>query len=483
MKKGILAIVFILVIIFVVSSQTTDSIDLILLLDTSSTLRPSYDDVNNYIIGGFLREFLRIGDTFHFIPFSDRPVIDISRRIEGRGDVETIIGRMLLQYPMAGRSDSEAAVSFAENYINTLPNRPKKIVLVSDSASPALINAVKARLNPRGVSLDYVQVTPGQPLTNLPTSGRGTPVATAQRPAQTQPATQQQPPRTPPAVQQQTPPAAQPVQPVSQPPAPATTTPVITEPTRAPEPITQAQPTAQQPITQAQPSTPPPVSQPQSRPAAESSKTFSILPILGIIAGVILLLLLLLFLIKNRGSSGSSRPKSYSSAGREERVEPFADHSKDLAQYASSQSKQRTTPYTDEKTRTQITPKVIDPSLPVIINLFVEDQNTAIGKRNIHSVKSGYSLTVGGGKSDFLIFLVPIPPAIGEFRREGSHFRFIPRKPKYFPDLGSKELPDCLNKTIRIVSDKNYKLRIRLEQWEDPLVALNKLLLSVKVPR
>jgi hypothetical protein len=35
---------------------------------------------------------------------------------------------------------------------------------------------------------------------------------------------------------------------------------------------------------------------------------------------------------------------------------------------------------------------------------------------------------------------------------------------------------------IRIVSDKGYELRFRMERYEDPLQALNRLMQSVKVP-
>jgi hypothetical protein len=119
---------------------------------------------------------------------------------------------------------------------------------------------------------------------------------------------------------------------------------------------------------------------------------------------------------------------------------------------------------------------------PFLLNLFVEDQNTAIGRRNIHMLKSGSRFSVGGGNSDFLIFLVPIPPAIGEVRRDGGRCVFVPLKPRYFPDLGSGELPDCIGKTIRIISDKYYELRFRLEYYEDPLIPLNRLLNSVRLP-
>ena len=126
---------------------------------------------------------------------------------------------------------------------------------------------------------------------------------------------------------------------------------------------------------------------------------------------------------------------------------------------------------------------VINPAGPLLLNLFVNDQCTSIGKRNIHSLKSGYSLSVGGGQADdFFIFLVPMPSNLGEIRRDGSQLTFVVKKPKYFPDIKSNEIRDCINKTIRIVSDKNYEIRFNFEMYEDPLVSLNRLLHSVKVP-
>ncbi|MDR0623259.1 MAG: hypothetical protein LBG10_02400, partial [Treponema sp.] len=63
-----------------------------------------------------------------------------------------------------------------------------------------------------------------------------------------------------------------------------------------------------------------------------------------------------------------------------------------------------------------------------------------------------------------------------------SRCTFIPRKPQYFPDIGSQQVPDCIGKTIRIISDKKYELNFRMERYEDPLKALNRLLRSVQVP-
>jgi hypothetical protein len=119
---------------------------------------------------------------------------------------------------------------------------------------------------------------------------------------------------------------------------------------------------------------------------------------------------------------------------------------------------------------------------PLMLSLFVEDQNTAIGRRNIHAVKSGYTFSVGGGKSDFLVFLVPLPPHIADVRFDGRQCTFIPRKPQYFPDIGSQQVPNCVGKTIRVISDKHYELHIRIERYEIPLTALNNLLRSISVP-
>jgi hypothetical protein len=119
---------------------------------------------------------------------------------------------------------------------------------------------------------------------------------------------------------------------------------------------------------------------------------------------------------------------------------------------------------------------------PLLLSLFVEDQNTNIGRRNIHAVKAGYSFTIGGGKSDFLIFLVPMPPRIAELRSDGTQCTLVPRKPEFFPDIDSRQIPDCIGKPIRIISERRYELIMRIDRYEDPLIALNRLLHSVDVP-
>ncbi len=118
----------------------------------------------------------------------------------------------------------------------------------------------------------------------------------------------------------------------------------------------------------------------------------------------------------------------------------------------------------------------------IMLSLFVEDQNTAIGRRNVHLLKAGHTLSLGGGRSDFLIFLVPIPQRIADIRFDGERCILVPRRPEFFPDNGSEPIVDCVNKTIRLVSQKGYELKIRLERFRDPLDTLNKFLHSIENP-
>jgi len=537
MKRSVLVLILVLVAFFTAYGQNTP-MDIILVLDTSSAMASSYENVSNYITGPFHSEFLRTGDTFHLVAFSDSPRLDIARRITSVGDVETIIGRMLIQYPVERGSNVSSAISFAEQYAASLPARPKKIVLVTTGGGDtnSLVSAARQRLSSGNATIDFVQVNPGQALSNLPSSGRSPATATTAAspsatpsPAVTTPAQQTQAP----AAQQQTPSPSTTQQTQTTTPTQSTATPQqsagTTEQTVPPpagstgaETGTAVRPadtsssvsetagtetgaveqsgSAGQPaavgtgtgVTGSEPREPvretvtPSPLVPEQQRESSSSLASSMPLIIGLIILALIILGIIIFFATRKLGSSPNRVMAQAASSKPEPREdltPFVDHSKDLAKYAAVQSKQRSTPYDNRPIKTEAAkPAVINPSGPLLLNLFVEDQNTAIGKRNIHSLKSGYSLSVGGGQSDFLIFLVPMPANIGEIRRNGSQCSFIPKKSKYFPDLGSNELRDCINKTIRVISDKNYELRFRFEMYEDPLVELNRVLMSVNVP-
>jgi len=457
MKKAVLVIVLLLGLVFCVFSQSSGPIDLVVLLDTSASMSSYYRETSNYLIGPFLREFLRIGDTFHLISFSERPRLEISRRIEDIGDMEVIIGRLLLMYPLDPESNLGDALTFAERYSASLPgNRPGKLVLLTDGRTPNtqnLVNSAQGRLRNQGVEFQYIQI----PVVGTgPASGRPT-VVTGQ------PQMVQAPPGQPPVTGQ---PATQ--QPVTGPAAPG-----------------QAAPGQPAPGTAA-PVQPPPVAAPVQPPPAQAQGQLRDLPLPLLIAlGILALLILGLIVLFAARRLHDSPNRAMASA-----ASPADSRDAELmSTFAQNQKNQARPPLEHRPTERKPLPKdkVYDDSSyvdagPIMLNLFVEDQNTAIGRRNIHTVKSGYSFTVGGGKSDFLIFLVPIPSEIANVRYDGRNCTFTPLKPQYFPDLGSQTVSNCIGKTIRVISDKNYELHIRIDRYEDPLKVLNRLLNSISAP-
>jgi hypothetical protein len=549
MKRAIFTLLLILTAIFYTYGQNTSPIDLVLLLDTSSTMSSSYDNVNNYITGAFLNEFLRIGDTFHLIAFSSDPRFDCARRILGIGDVETIIGRMLIQYPVETGSNVSSVLTYAERYVSYLPQRPKKIVIITSGGTDTtnLVNASKQRLNSRNITLDYIQVTAGSPLSNLPRADRPAAISrtTTVSPSTTPSAAASRPST---ETSSQTGAAGTTTGTSAATSAGATTSTSATTGTSATTSTSAAtgssattstsattgtgstatgtnatttgtgattstatgtssadrQESQEQVSTlgsdafgQTQNTTPSAggtsvsetdgSSTSASQVSVKEKKSISFASSFPVIIILIILVLLILgfviFFASRKLRSSPNRVMADVASSDSKDKTKFVDHSKDLAKYAAVQGR-RTTPYDDKPINSEKYVKpVINPSGPLLLNLFVEEQNTSIGKRNIHSLKSGYSFSVGGGKSDdYYIFLVPVPPHLGEIRRDGSTLSFIPKKPNCFPDIGSNTVKDCINKTIRIISERNYEIRFRFEMYEDPIIALNRMLMSVKIP-
>lgn len=431
----------------VVHAQNSAPKDLVLVLDVSSSMSPFYRESAAWITGAFLRENLNLGDTFHLISFAGNAKLELARRIRDRSDLETIIARMLLMYPLESPSDIAGAITYTETYIASLPgSRPKKVVLLSDGEDTkgedctALVSASLARLSPNGNSIRYV------PVASLP-------MTPAVRPPSPTPA-----PTPAPAPKPVTPAPAPAPKPVTPALAPVPVPPPVELPAEPPEPPLPVEPPVAPPV-ELQPEAPaiveqlpevPPVQVPPikaeeppkpkppvvKKPRVEKATTPGAgIPVILGVSGVLLAaaLIFLASILVRRLRNAPNRA-------------------------------------------------LITASNSLTLSLFVEDQNTAIGRRNVHSLKPGYSLTVGGGKSDFLIFLVRLPDAIATIHYDGQTCTFVPRKSQYFPDLGSNVLADCIGKTIRIISDKKYELKIKFELYEDPLEALNRLLISVQKP-
>jgi hypothetical protein len=110
-----------------------------------------------------------------------------------------------------------------------------------------------------------------------------------------------------------------------------------------------------------------------------------------------------------------------------------------------------------------------------LIEMRVEGQNTRIGYRNVHRIKRNRSKTVGGGRSHFLIFLVPFPQHAAEISYDGQRFRFSLKKRDVFPQLKG-DVENCLDKDIPARSRKGYDLTIRFQRYVSPLEEINRIL-------
>ena len=113
--------------------------------------------------------------------------------------------------------------------------------------------------------------------------------------------------------------------------------------------------------------------------------------------------------------------------------------------------------------------------------MYVLNQNRNIGKRNIHKMKPGTSLSVGGSsRDDFLIFLVPFPARIAEVRYDGREYHLAVLKPEFFPYEAANIVNNCIGKTITAVSSKGYHVYFTFREYEDPTEKLNGLLTSIQ---
>lgn len=115
------------------------------------------------------------------------------------------------------------------------------------------------------------------------------------------------------------------------------------------------------------------------------------------------------------------------------------------------------------------------------LELRVEGQNPHIGRRNVHTLHAGSSASVGGGRSEFLVFLVPLPGHAAEIRYDGERCSFVPLRTELFPEIPGT-MDDCLGKDIVMVSKNGYRLVLRFSKYEAPANRINRLLHCIETP-
>jgi hypothetical protein len=125
-------------------------------------------------------------------------------------------------------------------------------------------------------------------------------------------------------------------------------------------------------------------------------------------------------------------------------------------------------------------PRVVKPG-SLQIELLVSNQNPHIGSRNVHILAAGGSKSVGGGSSDFLVFLVSVPRKSAEIHFDGEKLAFVPLRQELFPEL-TGPVEDCLGVDIPMISRAGYPLTLRFAQYEKPADIINRLLHCIETP-
>jgi Mg-chelatase subunit ChlD len=109
------------------------NIDLVVMVDTSESMFPYFDDLVNYLVQDLLTEKLHKGDTFHLLSFSSTPEVEISLDVDNEEAAQDAFGRILLLHALGRYTDLVAALQFLSNYTRELPEtNPKQIILVTD---------------------------------------------------------------------------------------------------------------------------------------------------------------------------------------------------------------------------------------------------------------------------------------------------------------------------------------------------------------
>jgi hypothetical protein len=115
----------------------------------------------------------------------------------------------------------------------------------------------------------------------------------------------------------------------------------------------------------------------------------------------------------------------------------------------------------------------------ILLELVVDNQNQHVGKRNIHMMGAGSRLSIGGGQSSFLVFLVKFPARIAEIRFDGQNSTLAILKPEYFPYEKENIIPFGIDRKFTIISDKEHEVTFGFRVYEDPVLKLNRLLQSI----
>ncbi len=134
--RGLLIAVAVLAFFLAVMPAAAENIDLVVMVDTSASMFPYFDDLMNYLVHDLLATRLHRGDGFHLLSFDSTPEVEIALEINSAEAADRAFGRILLLHPLGRYTDLVAALQFLYKYVKELPEtNPKQIILITDGVN------------------------------------------------------------------------------------------------------------------------------------------------------------------------------------------------------------------------------------------------------------------------------------------------------------------------------------------------------------
>ena len=134
MKTSTRSVLIVLVLVACLAAPAAaENMDLVVMVDTSESMFPFFDDLMNSLIQDLLTAKLHRGDSFHLLSFSSAPEVEIALEVNSQEAAERAFGRLLLLHPLGRYTDLVEALHFLHTYARELPEtNQKRILLLTD---------------------------------------------------------------------------------------------------------------------------------------------------------------------------------------------------------------------------------------------------------------------------------------------------------------------------------------------------------------
>lgn len=134
MKKLFVTLFVLLNVVFVFAQNRLESAEIVIMMDTSGTILPYYEDINKKVLNEINSKFIRIGDILHLISFNANARHEVSQKIQSEADLSRIVSRFMLLYQLGHNSDLISAFDYGKSFTQNLEtsNKEKILIVISD---------------------------------------------------------------------------------------------------------------------------------------------------------------------------------------------------------------------------------------------------------------------------------------------------------------------------------------------------------------